>query len=413
MKKSKHKPIENTINAYKNTSYSLKSKTNEFLGIAREFSYFQKDMIMEFKRNNDVKHPRDNGDLKEYDITDFLQSRNLIPKKYGISGSKVRIASSTGHISKEMDVVFYDYFNNIELMNRKGQYKVFPVETVYGVMQIKSNLTKTELKKGLENIASYKKLQRKQVSYGINIGKLKSNRGFGILFAYDSDMEWKDIIKETKNFAKNNPKEVWCNCIVILNRGIITYGNKDIGGIYNYIHDNTDEVCVYGNDTSIETLYYLYTDILELLNTTNVQDVDITDYYVLPYTSGKYSYKFQLGEMNELFKCDKHGLYLKKIKDDKLEDIIQYCSKIEPINIWKAIDIALTKEENPEQYKRQPNLTYIYNPDNKEYKDILFKSDGAGSLSINVIICQGKTICIPDYYSIKYGIFESCPKCKI
>ena len=81
MKKQQHHPLENTIKAYKNASYSLKSKTSEFLGIAREFSYSQSDMFSEFKRNNYVKHPRDNGDLKEYDITYFLQANNLFPKK--------------------------------------------------------------------------------------------------------------------------------------------------------------------------------------------------------------------------------------------------------------------------------------------------------------------------------------------
>ena len=40
MKKEKHEPLENTINLYKKASYNLKSKTNEFLGVAREFSYF-------------------------------------------------------------------------------------------------------------------------------------------------------------------------------------------------------------------------------------------------------------------------------------------------------------------------------------------------------------------------------------
>lgn len=37
MKKEKQEPLENTINLYKKASYNLKSKTNEFLGVAREF----------------------------------------------------------------------------------------------------------------------------------------------------------------------------------------------------------------------------------------------------------------------------------------------------------------------------------------------------------------------------------------
>lgn len=411
MKKQNHNPMD-TIKAYKDTSYTLKSKTSEFLGVAREFSYFQADILAQFKRNNDIKHIRDNGDLKEFDITNFLQANNLIPKKYGVSGNKIRIASPSGHISKEMDIVFYDYFNNIDLMNRKGQYRVFPVETVYGVMQVKSKLTKAELKKGLENIASYKRLKRKSQPSGISRSNPISNRGFGILFAYDSDMEWKDIVKEIETFAKNNPKEVWCNSIVILNRGVITHGNKELGGIYNFIHENTDEVQIYGNDTSLESLYILYTQIMELLRTTQVQNVDIVDYYVLPYTSGEYSYKFEYGEISEFFRCQKHGVYLKKIKPEALENIITYCKNIQPVDLWQAMGIEQQPREKSKLYQIKQNLTYIYNPENLDYQNILFKADNSGFLAIDIINCQDMRICIPDYYANKYAIFEVCPKCK-
>ena len=49
---------------------------------------------------------------------------------------------------------------------------------------------------------------------------------------------------------------------------------------------------------------------------------------------------------------------------------------------------------------------------NLEYDKILFRLDNSGYLAINTIICENKTICIPDYCAVKDDIFESCPKCK-
>ncbi|TOJ74704.1 DUF6602 domain-containing protein, partial [Vibrio parahaemolyticus] len=69
--------------------------------------------------------------------------------------------------------VLYDEDELITLMNRNNVYEVYPVENTYGVIQVKSKLTTKELKSGLDNLRSYKKL---------------NPQGFGILFSYCSDM---------------------------------------------------------------------------------------------------------------------------------------------------------------------------------------------------------------------------------
>lgn len=402
---------ENPMKYYKEISYELKSKSREFLGLSREFNYYQKRLMIEYKANNDIKHIRDNGDLKEYDITNFFQSNNIIPKKYGVSGNKVRIASADGNMSKEMDLVFYDYFNNIELMNRKNQYKVFPVETVYGVMQIKSKLTKKELNKGLENIASFKRLKTTSPpnnSISAN-GKYKSNRGFGILFAYDTNMNWNEIGTIMKNYALNNPKETWCNFVVVLNKGMVFYGDEKYYGIYNILHDRADKPNVQSYDFPVDCLYHLYTNILELLNTTSVKELDVAKYYNMPNVSGEYSYTFHMSTLNELLKCKEHGIYLKEIKEDKIKDIVEYCNNAEPINLWSLIDKS-KEEATSKTYSGMYSQLYVYNPENLKYEDILFDK---GVFLFDSISYQNKIIAIPYYYTNKHELLKPCPKCKI
>lgn len=140
----------------------------------------------------------------------------------------------------------------------------------------------------------------------------------------------------------------------------------------------------------------------------------ISKYYKLPLISGEYSYSFTKGDSSEIFICKKHGAYTKKIIGNRLNDIIQYCNTIQPINWLEAIDLAYKNPPDPERYIKQNQMVYIYNPDNINYSDILIKeTDFNGektlSLAYEEIFCDNKCIWIPEHYQIK--IFEFCPKC--
>jgi hypothetical protein len=160
-------------------------------------------MIAEYERSKDIKHPRDVGDAREQILRKFLNENGLVPRRYGVSDGKTRVSSPTGHISAEMDIVLFDRDNSINLMRRDGGYEVLPIESVYGVIQVKSRLNKNEIRDGLENIASFKKLDKiEEPKAGfIIVDENKSHRGFGILYAYDTDLEWMDIIQEIDAFA--------------------------------------------------------------------------------------------------------------------------------------------------------------------------------------------------------------------
>ncbi|MBB1439584.1 hypothetical protein H5202_13040, partial [Shewanella sp. SG41-4] len=111
-----------------NRAIALRNKDREFHGLEREFLYQQAQMTVDYERSKDIHHARDVGNVRETILRDFLSNNGCLPKKYSVSATSVRVASPSGHLSREMDIVLYDSDELITLMNRRDMYEVYPVE---------------------------------------------------------------------------------------------------------------------------------------------------------------------------------------------------------------------------------------------------------------------------------------------
>ncbi|EKB21245.1 hypothetical protein HMPREF1170_02788 [Aeromonas veronii AMC35] len=381
---------------------ALRSKDREFHGLEREFYNFQAKMILEYNYTKDIKHPRDVGNARETILRDFLQN-GCLPKKYSVSTTSVRVASPSGHLSHEMDIVLYDEDELITLMNRNNVYEVYPVENTYGVIQVKSKLTTKELKSGVENIISYKKLNPK---------------GFGILFSYCSDMNWDLIVKHLKNYANTNKSEHLPNFVFILDRGFFAFGS---GGKAVFQSDQLatldENIDIHGYpDRQQQNLYQFQLMLLQLCRSSQTSIPMMENYFSLPLISGDQSYHFVHGSIAEFGVCEKHGDFARKISSSNLKKIIRWCETQKPINGVKATYLAFGLPEDEEAYARQPNLVHIYNPENLALSDILKADKIFGdyivpSCSYDMIIADNMCIWLPYYYSIKEGLITGCPKC--
>lgn len=95
----------------------------------------------------------------------------------------IRVVSHTGHISNEIDIAFYDPLGSFTLMKRQDVYEVYPIESVYGVVQVKSVLNARELTSALKNLATFKTLDRPPSGGFIRFtNRIPSRRGFAMLF---------------------------------------------------------------------------------------------------------------------------------------------------------------------------------------------------------------------------------------
>jgi hypothetical protein len=98
----------------------LRSKDREFHGLNREFIHHKSQMLADFERSKDIKHIRDVGDAREQILRKFLSDSGYLPARYDISKRSARVASTTGHVTGEMDILLFDPLDSIRLMSRES-----------------------------------------------------------------------------------------------------------------------------------------------------------------------------------------------------------------------------------------------------------------------------------------------------
>jgi hypothetical protein len=109
----------------------------------------------EISKSNLFTQMGDRGEFREKIIERFL--RPFLPACYGVDSGEV--FSADGQQSAQIDIVIYDAIFSTVLF-RNGPRMLFPAESIYGSIEVKSNLTLDELDKACKNVASVKTLKR-------------------------------------------------------------------------------------------------------------------------------------------------------------------------------------------------------------------------------------------------------------
>lgn len=117
-------------------------------------STFQEDSNTFFKNDDEqLIHPGEYGMYREQCFRNLLQI--ILPGKYTLSDGFI-ITSYRDQISTQCDIIIKNAFST--QLTDGGLGKFHPIEDVYGIVEIKSNLTKSELKKALQKLAEIKKM---------------------------------------------------------------------------------------------------------------------------------------------------------------------------------------------------------------------------------------------------------------
>jgi len=100
-----------------------------------------------------MPHHGERGRIVEEIIKNVLH--RILPRRFSI-GTGI-IISSAGDSSAQTDIVIYDNFLNSPLLSEFGVC-LFPVETVYATIEVKTVLTKKEIRESLKSIGTIRKL---------------------------------------------------------------------------------------------------------------------------------------------------------------------------------------------------------------------------------------------------------------
>lgn len=104
-----------------------------------------------------INHPGEKGRASEQIARGII--RAILPKKFSIGTGF--IVSSRGHRSRQQDLVLFDETMNAPIL-LAGDVGIFPVECVYGTVEIKSTLNGKTIREAAESIAEVRGFGRRR-----------------------------------------------------------------------------------------------------------------------------------------------------------------------------------------------------------------------------------------------------------
>jgi hypothetical protein len=149
---------------------------------------YSRRLLHEFREGNlTSKVAFDRGLPREAAVREFFESR--LPGRYGV-GEGLIIDTSGGQ-SEQCDVVVFDREMTPHLSTGTAM-SVWPFESVYGVIQVKSVLTENALDSAVANVGSFKCLSRPANKFAGGRGVYTAAGGFlnpplGMLIAHALD----------------------------------------------------------------------------------------------------------------------------------------------------------------------------------------------------------------------------------
>jgi Domain of unknown function (DUF6602) len=169
------------------------------------------------------------GELREEEVIDAL--RPYVPTRYDLV--KGVVVTPQGEESDPQDVILIDSFAMPPIFGR-GRTKAVPVESVVGVLQVKSGANSSTVKSAVKNLASAKRLLPDTPRYGFpvagshNPGMRQTQATFfgGALFLQKDAKKDVTIANAFANISDTLPLRERCDALCVLNEFSILWANS-------------------------------------------------------------------------------------------------------------------------------------------------------------------------------------------
>lgn len=177
--------------------------------------------------NSILEHQGEKGSQNEQLMIRLL--RKFLPKRFSI-GSGI-VIDSDGTQSKQCDIIIYDNVYHPDIFGLRSSV-IFPVETVYATIEVKTTLRRGDIKTAIENIESVKKLKYIEgvIPYiespgkpvAMNFKTQKTSSPWGIVFGYKTDISQATTLKNNfLEFLEPVSKEHHFDLGFILEKGFV------------------------------------------------------------------------------------------------------------------------------------------------------------------------------------------------
>ena len=318
-------------------------------------------MHLDFEASAGIKHSGSKGTFRENTLRSFL-SEGRLPSKYGIGSGEIvgRVRDTS---SRQCDVVIYDHLNGVKLLY-DDSIQVFPIDCVYGIIEVKSGLSKTEFIDSLEKIKVFKSMAPTgcvSQSIGGGFTVLHSRpQPFGIVFAYSlAGNSLNSLLDNLREWEAKIPAALWPNYVCVLNVGVIYHQGK----VFETCLDSdqiTDKSWPIAINHEEDSLFKFYCALHDMCAHMQLGPVELTHYYDPPLQIGTYVVH---GRGIEGTRPDNEELI--RITESAICKIVSWCSTNGTMQYGDVLknrfgSLPLGMENMP-----QINMdVFLYNPDN-------------------------------------------------
>lgn len=178
-----------------------------------------------------IKHRGERGGASEEIVKEYL--RDFLPDFLGVGTGEIVSASEEvteeEQVSSQIDIVIYDA-NQCPTFHRSESAQVFPIEGVYGVIEVKSQLNSQGLEDDIEKITSAKRMPKSayyEKPPKTNFGPLYGTHWdhfpiIGAIFAFES-MELDTVLTKIRELNEEKGLELHeqVDLVFALDQGII------------------------------------------------------------------------------------------------------------------------------------------------------------------------------------------------
>jgi hypothetical protein len=192
--------------------------------------------------------------------------------------------------SKQSDVVLYDKHRCPRLLV-SDEHSVYPCESVYGTIEVKSDLTSDQLRDGFEKVASVKKMISGSFQFigaggALAVG-FRRPMPFGGIFAFTSTRSLEAVWKQAKELDREFGPRLAPDAIIVLDRGVVSRGSP-VRGNFNSLSDESFAEDLTLASAGKHSLLGFYLQMVRELNTLELEPLDLERYLRMPIVIGPY-----------------------------------------------------------------------------------------------------------------------------
>lgn len=130
------------------TDLSKSNPASELIQIIN--NQFNSNLLSGLHQGKIIKHNGEAGQIAEVVLRGML--RKTLPMRFGVAKGKV--TNPQGKLSRHLDIIIYDSLNFPALFIDENENQILPIESVYCVVEVKSNITKTTLTEAFDELYS-------------------------------------------------------------------------------------------------------------------------------------------------------------------------------------------------------------------------------------------------------------------